>query len=396
MRECPDPLQFALLIAQRLDPEHAVGLEEHLRSCPACQRFVADLNPRTEILRSAADNPSQSQSRPADAALPAPEADESTRTLDLHASQEDSDLVPPSSKENADRPREPAQRVRERPLGRAPRPEVPGYELLRLLGQGGMGLVYLARDNQLGRLVALKMVLGGPHAAEIGSLERFRSEAIVVARLHHPNIVQIYDVGEVHGLPYLALEYVPGGSLQRLVAGQPQPPRETARLVAVLARAIQYAHDQGIIHRDLKPANILLAPSSNSELGTGSAELNPSSLPTPSSEFRVPIELATCVPKVTDFGLAKLIGSVDNQTQTGDIVGTPGYLAPEQAEGSPSRTGPAVDVYALGALLYELLTGRPPFQGATALDTILLARLQEPIAPIGCSRGFPAIWKPSA
>jgi serine/threonine protein kinase len=231
-------------------------------------------------------------------------------------------------------------------------PSVRGYELLGVLGRGGMGVVYQARQLQLNRLVALKMILAGVHAGE-QELARFRTEAEAVARLQHPHIVQIHEVGEADGTPYCALEYCAGGSLEKKLAGTPPPPGEAARLVQTLAGAVQAAHQAGIVHRDLKPANILLASP-----GRQSGEL---------------------IPKVTDFGLAKKLDSATGQTASGAIMGTPSYMAPEQAGGQSKEVGPAADIYALGAILYELLTGRPPFKAATTMDTILQVLKTEPV-----------------
>jgi WD40 repeat protein len=223
---------------------------------------------------------------------------------------------------------------------------VPGYEVLRELGRGGMGVVYLARQVKLDRLVALKMVLSGAHAGANDRV-RFRTEALAVARLRHPNIVQIHDVGEHDGLPYFSLEFCPGGSLAQRLAGTPMPPGEAAALVERLALAMHAAHASGVVHRDLKPANVLLADDRT--------------------------------PKVTDFGLAKRLDEA-GQTATGAVLGTPSYMAPEQAEGKKD-VGPACDVYALGAILYECLTGRPPFRASTPLDTILQVVADEPVPP---------------
>jgi eukaryotic-like serine/threonine-protein kinase len=222
-----------------------------------------------------------------------------------------------------------------------------GYEILGELGRGGMGVVYKARQNKLQRTVALKMILGGGHASG-ADLERFRTEGESIARLQHPHIVQIYEVGEHNGLPYFSLEFCGGGSLEKKLAGTPLPPREAAALVERLAQAMQAAHEQKVIHRDLKPANVLLA-----EDGT---------------------------PKITDFGLAKKLDEV-GKTQTGSIMGTPSYMAPEQAGGKSKDLGPACDIYALGAVLYECLTGRPPFRAATPLDTVLQVVSDEPVPP---------------
>jgi predicted Ser/Thr protein kinase len=223
------------------------------------------------------------------------------------------------------------------PPGEAEVPlRVPGYEVLGVLGKGGMGIVYKARQVSLNRVVALKMILHAEHATE-DERRRFQAEAEAVARLQHPNIVRVHEVGEHGGLPYFSLEFCPGGSLEKRLDGTPWEPRRAARLVETLARAMHAAHQKGLVHRDLKPANVLLA-----EDGT---------------------------PQVSDFGLAKCL-DVPGLTQTGAIVGTPSYMAPEQASGRKD-IGPAADVYALGAILYELLTGRPPFKAATPMDTVM-------------------------
>jgi serine/threonine-protein kinase len=210
-----------------------------------------------------------------------------------------------------------------------PLPRPPGYEVLGVLGRGGMGVVYRARHVKLNRIVALKMILTGGHAGE-AELARFRTEAEAVARLQHPNVVQVFEVGESEGHPFLSLEFCPGGSLEKKLQGTPLPPGQAAQLVETLAQAMQAAHEKGVIHRDLKPANVLLA-----EDGT---------------------------PKITNFGLAKKLDEA-GQTATGAVMGTPSYMAPEQAGGKAKELGPACDIYALGAVLYECLTGRPPLPG---------------------------------
>ncbi|HYT88334.1 MAG TPA: serine/threonine-protein kinase [Gemmataceae bacterium] len=227
-------------------------------------------------------------------------------------------------------------------------PRIAGYEILGELGRGGMGVVYKARDLKLGRLVALKTILAGAHAGP-QELQRFRTEAEAAARLQHPNIIQIHEVGTYDGRAYLALEFCPGGGLDRKLREAPLAPMEAARLVETLARAIDTAHSAGVVHRDLKPANVLFA--------------------------------ADGTPKVADFGLAKQLDQEAGQTATGAIVGTPSYMAPEQATGKAGVVGPAVDVYALGALLYECLTGRPPFKAATPLDTLAQVLHDEPVPP---------------
>jgi serine/threonine protein kinase/tetratricopeptide (TPR) repeat protein len=257
---------------------------------------------------------------------------------------------------------------------RGPIPVVPGYELLGELGRGGMGVVYRARQLGLKRLVALKMILAGRHAGAAHAA-RFRAEAEAVARLQHPNIVQIYEIGEHEGLPYLSLEFVDGGSLDRRLAGTPLPPRQAAELVETLARAVQAAHERGIVHRDLKPANVLLA-SGGREPPEGAESIESAER---SGGSRPP--LAQYTPKITDFGLAKQLDSDSGQTRSGAVLGTPSYMAPEQAEGRTNAAGALADVYALGAILYDCLTGQPPFRGATVLDTLEQVRQHEPVPP---------------
>ncbi len=238
-------------------------------------------------------------------------------------------------------------------------PRVAGYEILGELGRGGMGIVYKARQAGLNRIVALKMIVVGCHA-DAALLARFRGEAEVLARLEHPNIVKIHEIGEQEGRPYISLEFVDGGSLAQRLDAVPQPPRPAARFLEKLARAAHAAHQQGIIHRDLKPANILLQKDGDSPL----AHLN----------------LQTAIPKITDFGLAKNLHVDAGQTGSGAILGTPSYMAPEQADGRGQEIGPAADVYALGSILYELLSGVPPHKGGTQLATMRLLLSEEPVS----------------
>jgi eukaryotic-like serine/threonine-protein kinase len=240
---------------------------------------------------------------------------------------------------------------------------VPGYEILGELGRGGMGVVYLARQLGVNRLVALKMVRAGSHAGK-EDLARFRLEAEAVGRLAHPNIVQVHQVGLHEGMPFLSLEYCAGGTLASKLQGKPLLPRQAAELVEALARAVHAAHSAGVVHRDLKPGNVLLAPCPPGEEGP-----------------------ALGVPKITDFGLAKMRAAAETApgpeglTRSGDILGTPSYMAPEQAAANSSRIGPACDVYGLGAILYECLTGKPPFIAATHVDTVMQVMHSEPLPP---------------
>jgi serine/threonine-protein kinase len=223
-----------------------------------------------------------------------------------------------------------------------------GCELLEKLGEGGMGIVYKARQVKLKRLVALKMLLAGENARP-DELTRFRLEAESAARLQHPNVVQCYEVGEENGRPYFIQEFVDGGTLTDKLGGKTMPPREAAKLIETLARAMYVAHSRNIVHRDLKPSNILLTTEG--------------------------------VPKITDFGLAKQIDNPSHHTKHGVVMGTPSYMAPEQAEGLVSKIGPVSDVYSLGAILYECLTGRPPFLAASNIETLWKVMTEQPVPP---------------
>ena len=227
------------------------------------------------------------------------------------------------------------------------------FQILAELGRGGMGVVYKARHRQLNRTIALKMILDGKHAHS-EHRERFRIEAEAVARLRHPNIVQIYDFGEADGCPFVTLEMLEGGSLADRLKGTTQPGRAAAELVATLALAIHAAHQAGIVHRDLKPPNVLFDRD-----GT---------------------------PKITDFGLAKRLEVDEGHTRTGQVMGTPCYMAPEQARGQVRSIGPPADVYALGAILYEMLTGRPPFKGSSVIATLQQV-VNDDVVPPSAHRG---------
>jgi serine/threonine protein kinase/predicted negative regulator of RcsB-dependent stress response len=277
-------------------------------------------------------------------------------------------------------------------------PAIPGYEILGVLGRGGMGVVYKAREVVLDRLVALKVVTAGKLASD-EQIARFQSEARAEARLQHPNIVQVHAVGEHEGFPYLSLEYMDGGSLAQKIARQPQPPRQAAQFVYLLARAMAYAHGRGIIHRDLKPGNVLLKEDITTE-NTENTEKNKDTKDNKGLEEKQEKRANTgnkisslssfrefrefrgefFLPKIADFGLAKCLEEDSGYTRTGNPMGTPSYMSPEQAEGRKD-IGPAADIWALGVILYEMLVGRTPFSGVTMFDTLEQVRTREPVPP---------------
>ena len=222
------------------------------------------------------------------------------------------------------------------------------YEILEEIARGGMGVVYQARQTQLNRIVALKLIKSGELAGD-EEVQRFRNEAEAAAQLDHPNIVPIYEVGEQDGRHFFSMGFVDGVGLDARIKEGPLPPREAAELIKTIAEAVQYAHDKGIVHRDLKPANVLIDNDGN--------------------------------PRITDFGLAKKVGEDSGMTATGQVMGTPSYMPPEQAEGKLEKIGPASDVYALGAMLYATLTGRPPFQAANVMETLKQVLEQDPVSP---------------
>jgi len=222
------------------------------------------------------------------------------------------------------------------------------YELLREVARGGMGVVYQARERKLNRIVALKMILAG-RLANQEDLLRFKTEAEAAAKLQHPNIVAVHDIDEVDGNHFFTMDFIQGNSLAQRVMAGPLPNKLAARYVVQIARAMQYAHEQGILHRDLKPSNVL-------------------------------IDVQDQV-HITDFGLAKRLHGEPGQTRTGSILGTPSYMAPEQASGKTRELSPACDIYSIGAMLYELLTGRPPFKTDTPLDTIMQVLHNDPAPP---------------
>lgn len=328
MNRCPPIDQLKRLLAEDLPASERERLEAHVEACVGCQKSMASLAEATEGISPPPQRATDGEQRP---------RVEFLSRLKQAPPWQVVPTVPTSGESTAP--------VIERPV-------LPGFEILGVLGRGGMGIVYQARQIKLDRLVALKMVLGGGQA-DPEQLARFLVEAQAVARLRHPNIVQIHEVGEWQPatggpLPYLALEYVEGGNLDRQLAGTPQSPRRAAELAETLARAMHLAHQHDIVHRDLKPANVLLT--------------------------------ADGTPKISDFGLAKRLDDDSAQTRTGAILGTPSYMAPEQA-GQARQIGPAADIWALGAMLYEFLTGRPPYKAETPLDTLMQLAHEEPVPP---------------
>lgn len=253
-----------------------------------------------------------------------------------------------------------------------PAAELGKYELLAELGRGGMGVVYKARQKDLDRIVALKMILGSQLAGP-EQVERFHTEARAAARLRHPNIVQVLEAGEIAGQHYFAMQYIEGPSLDALLRTAPPPLEQSVRILADIARAVAYLHQHGVVHRDLKPSNIMLG-------SRPSAAGHRPELGEPIPDNSQPI--------LTDFGLAKLMEGGDAMTRTGAILGTPSYMAPEQAA-SGKNVGPASDIYSLGAILYEVLTGRPPFREATPLDTLVQVIEGEPTLPRQINTGVP-------
>jgi tetratricopeptide (TPR) repeat protein/predicted Ser/Thr protein kinase len=335
----------ALVELVRLELQLRLAAGEPARAEEYLTRFPELASDPAKLLRVAAAE--FQQRRRAEPTLTADEYRRRFPRLVAHAGWESVFGVPTT----AHRPRANGAAKRHGPVP-SPRggelPAIPGYEVLEELGRGGMGIVYKARQMSLDRVVAVKMILAGADARP-EELERFRTEAEMIACLQHPNIVQVFEVGEHAGRPFFSLEFVEGESLDRALHGTPRPALGSAQLVETLARAVQCVHERGIVHRDLKPANVLLR--------------------------------ADGAPKVTDFGLAKCLKGVPGRTRTGAVVGTPSYMAPEQARGEGRQIGPAADVYALGAILYELLTGRPPFLGETAFDTVSQVLYQEPVPP---------------
>jgi eukaryotic-like serine/threonine-protein kinase len=330
---CPDPQLLRRLALGEVSDAEADSLGKHILDCTACAVRLDSLNAQDPLA----------------AELPG------ARSLSLHADSTVDQLIerllqsPPSMHDAS------VQDQSTMPSAAAAHstelPEIPNYRIERRLAQGGMGVVYRARQTSLNRWVAIKMILAGDHADD-NERKRFRTEAMAVGQLQHPNIVTIHEVSEHQGKPFLALEFVEGGSLAEKIRREPPTARQAADLTETLARAMQIVHEQGIVHRDLKPANILLT--------------------------------AAGVPKITDFGLAKQFeagAAASGQTKSGSVLGTPSYMAPEQAAGKIREIGPLADVYALGAILYEMLTGRPPFRAESTAATLLEVIQKDPVPP---------------
>ncbi len=341
---CPSRDELEALLDERLGPDDQQRVSGHVAGCAACQKALEALTadsspdrpsrhgwasdeitpPPTGFLDRMKQSPPRAGGRAADGGqVPEPPSDGAVILADDGGADE-------------------------------PLPELDDYEILSVLGRGGEGVVYQARHRPLGRLVALKM-LRGPGLGQPRALLRFRLEAETLARLRHPNIVQVYEVGGAGGRPFFAMEYVEGGALSARLHGQPQPARDAAALVETLARAVHAAHQAGVVHRDLKPGNVLLIGG--------------------------PSEGVFGTPKISDFGLAKRVQVDPGLTRTGVVLGTPGYMAPEQARAEGKDVGPACDIYALGSILYHLLTGRPPFVGARPMDVLLQVVHDEPATP---------------
>jgi hypothetical protein len=346
MTGCPSRDELLRLLDDALPTAEQAALEAHLQSCRLCQTAMDVLTESTRLL---SDNPQDTASSQTAGACPGDlQQDLCRRLRDDLGGQEGTDT------DTLDQP--PVGPRAETPTVSAVLPCVPGYAVLGMLGRGGMGIVYKARQLALNRTVALKMILDADLAAP-EHVARFRREAELAARLQHPNIVQVYEVGACGGRPYLAMEWVEGGTLAVRLDPRGHAPRDAAELVETLARAMHYAHDRGVVHRDLKPANVLLASGG--------------------------------VPKIADFGLAKPLQDTGGQTTTGVVAGTPEYMAPEQALGRKESVSPATDVHALGAILYVLLTGRLPFQGTSVLDILEQVVHAEPVAPRRLRPGLP-------
>ncbi|HWB10901.1 MAG TPA: protein kinase [Pirellulales bacterium] len=330
MSDCPSEPDLLAFHLGTLDDEQVEQVAAHLETCTVCEAAVQRLDTRVDPLLAA-----------------------------LRESPLSSDLLRFSVGSQ-----EPGRHAPDEAGSAWPEwPDLPGYEILGVLGRGGMGIVYKGRQASVNRLVALKCLRTGSKKEAI----RARAEAEALGRLQHPYIVQIHEVIEHQGRVYLALEFVAGGSLSSKLTGKPQPCEAAAELIELVARAVHHAHVNGIVHRDLKPANVLLA------CGAQESELRAANHGVRSTAYGLP--------KIADFGLAKWLAEDSGHTEHGDVLGTANYMAPEQAAGHVDLIGPATDIYSLGVVLYELLTGRVPLQGTTTLETLALVRSEEPVSP---------------
>lgn len=349
MLDCPDVETLGRLMLGQLNAQEALSLDSHLEHCTRCLEVLRELNPSDpliDIVRRQAAVPGHDGDSLVDALvdrLNLALAD----TVHPHATPCNDELAPNSADTSS--------------------PRLFGdYELLEQVGRGGMGVVYRARQRSLDRIVAIKMILAGDFA-DTAEIRRFHAEAEAAARLDHAGIVPVYEIGQCERQHYFTMGFVAGDSLAMRLATGPLPPRDSAEIARQVAEAVHYAHERGVVHRDLKPGNILLQASSSpdSRLTSGG------------------IQLATHAPwkpRVTDFGLAKRLDTDQGLTQSGDVMGTPSFMPPEQAAGKADRVGPLADVYAMGAVLYAMLAGRPPFQAANVAETLRQVSEQEPVA----------------
>ncbi len=327
---CPPREVLVAWTRGALPAEHLEAVAEHVCSCPRCEPVLGDLDEAGRLLACLREAPTEPFLLEAGCAR----LEERARAVRT---------VRRSEPTRSDHAETVARELEE--AGERPRPTFGNYLLLERLGRGGMGVVYKAMQEPVHRLVALKMIRAGEHADE-EELARFRTEGEAVARLRHANVIQLYDFGEHDGQPYFSMEYAAGGSLAAKLAGGALPARQAAELVRTLALAVEAAHRERIVHRDLKPANVLL--------------------------------MADGTPKVSDFGLAKLLDTDSVQTRSDAVLGTPAYMAPEQAAGRVRDLGPAVDVWALGVILFECLTGKTPFRGMNKEETLERVCHREP------------------
>jgi serine/threonine-protein kinase len=349
--KCPDRQTLVDFHAGRLSDSGLVAVGAHIATCPACEKLLCEIANAGEdtlgvrlqgCLRA---EPVSTITEPAYRAMEAAAKD-----------------IPAQCTMSADKAQDAPEGSTEEDLETPLDVQIGPYMILGVLGRGGMGVVYRARHTTIGQRVALKMIrLGAQHRSDL--LDRFRTEAQAIARLQHPNIVRLYSYDEHKGQPYFVMELIEGRSLANKLKDGLLEFRDAAKLIQTLACAVAYAHSQHVIHRDLKPANVLL---------TADGETN-------------------LTPKVADFGLAKLLDEEGpGWTSTDGILGTPSYMAPEQAEGRPNDIDQRTDVYALGAILYELFTGQPPFLGKTKIETLRLVVEREIVAPARRRQGLPA------